>query len=626
MLTDLFVKNLDIVFFVYGLSFFVMGIAIIIQPRQESIFRLADITGLLAGFGLSHGLNEWLDMFAIIKGCHSNLYELIRLVVLAISYVFLFEFGRRLTLLSSKKFLNRSVTALLCFFVLVLVITLRQERSIWPRYLLGFPGGLLSAFGFIRYYHNNENDLRPIRVHRYFVIVAVLLGVYGILGGFITPKADFFPASIINTTNFLNLFGVPVQVFRTLCAIGLAWTIWNILDIFKWENIQKLNESKEKLHKLSHAVEQSPSTVMITDSKGNIEYVNPRFTQLTGYTPEELFGKNPRILQSGKTPPEVYKDLWQTIASGKEWHGEIYNKKKNGEFFWESESISSLKDSEGNITHFILVAEDITDRKQAQTKLETAYAELKKLQAQLIQSEKLAAIGELAAGISHEIANPLNVITGRAKLISMEENLNVDIKESIEVIDAQAKRISQIIDRLIKFSRRSEPRQELIDINNLIDETLPLLEFQIRLENIKIAKDYTQGLPEISGDRNQLQEVFLNILLNAVQAMPDGGRISIKTSLERITEFGIRNGRRKTDIFKIGDEAIVIEFIDTGPGIPKEYLDRIFEPFFTTKSQGTGLGLSVSYGIIEAHKGSIYVKSSLGEGTTFVIRLPKAIG
>ncbi len=624
MLTNFFVKNLDIVYFVYGLSFFVMGIAILIQPRQESTFRLVDVIGILAGFGLSHGLNEWLDMFAIIRGCHSNLYELIRLIVLALSYIFLFEFGRRLTLLSLKKFLSESITVCLCLLALILVFTLNEERSIWPRYLLGLPGGLLSAFGFIRYYRNNENELRPIGVRRYFVIAAVLLGIYGILGGIIVPKADFFPASIINTAKFLNLFGVPVQTFRSLCAIGLAWTTWNILDIFKWESIQKLKETKERLQKLSHAVEQSPSTVMITDSKGNIEYVNPRFTQLTGYTPEEVFGKNPRILQSGKTPPEVYKDLWQTIASGREWHGEIYNKKKNGELFWESESISSLKDSEGNITNFILVAEDITDRKQAETKLETAYVELKKLQAQLIQSEKLAAIGELAAGVSHEIANPLNVISGRVKLISMEENLNEETKESLKIIRMQSEKINQTIDRLTKFARRDEPKQERININKLIDETLPLLEYQIRLENIKIVKDYTQGLTEISGDRNQLQEVFLNILLNAVQAMPDGGNITIKTSLERIAEYGIRNGRRKTDIFKIGDEVIVIEFIDTGPGIPKEYLDRIFEPFFTTKSQGTGLGLSVSYGIIEAHRGGIYVKSNVGEGTKFVVRLPKA--
>ncbi len=107
--------------------------------------------------------------------------------------------------------------------------------------------------------------------------------------------------------------------------------------------------------------------------------------------------------------------------------------------------------------------------------------------------------------------------------------------------------------------------------------------------------------------------------------MSDGGNITIKTSAEKIREYGIKNGRRKTDIFKIGDEVVIIEFIDTGPGIPKEYMDRIFDPFFTTKSQGTGLGLSVSYGIIEAHKGGLYVKSSIGEGSTFVVRLPKAV-
>ncbi len=157
MLAKLFTENLDIVFFVYGLSFVVMGIAILIQPRGETAFRLTDIIWLLAAFGFVHGLNEWLDMWAIIRGSNSSVFASIRLVCLPVSFFFLFEFGRRFILLSRKKFLSKWVTVFLCFSVLVLEYLLKYDHSIWPRYLLGFPGGVFSAAGFILYYRGNKN-------------------------------------------------------------------------------------------------------------------------------------------------------------------------------------------------------------------------------------------------------------------------------------------------------------------------------------------------------------------------------------------------------------------------------------------------------------------------------------
>lgn len=248
MLAEFFTQNLDTVFFVYGLAFFVMGLIIFAQPRKarsDSVFRLSDIIWMLAGFGVIHGVNEWLDMVTIIRGHSSNAWSYIRVTTLTLSYVFLFEFGRRLIRLSLKKFLNKWITLLISILVVAFIFISNQEESIWPRYFLGFPAGMMTAFGFYLYYRSNKALLEPFGLRRDFFIAAISMGVYGVLGGVIVPKADFVPASIINNPSFLNLIGIPVQVFRAGCAILLAWSVWSILSIFDWEMKAKLKNSEK---------------------------------------------------------------------------------------------------------------------------------------------------------------------------------------------------------------------------------------------------------------------------------------------------------------------------------------------------------------------------------------------
>lgn len=250
VLTEIFTKNLDIIFFIYGLAFFVMGISIFAQPlsvRRDSMFELSNIIWILAGFGVTHGLNEWLDMAGIVKGYNSNIWNLIRVLVLTLSFALFFEFGLRLVLLNLKKLklLEKWVTFALTLFVIVLIFISSQERSIWPRYLLAFPGGVLTASGFLLYYRRNKALLEPLGFRRYFLTAVFSVGIYAILGGIITPKADFFPASLINNASFLNLTGVPVQVFRAICAGFLAWSVWNILIVFDWELKARLLNSEK---------------------------------------------------------------------------------------------------------------------------------------------------------------------------------------------------------------------------------------------------------------------------------------------------------------------------------------------------------------------------------------------
>jgi signal transduction histidine kinase len=245
--------------------------------------------------------------------------------------------------------------------------------------------------------------------------------------------------------------------------------------------------------------------------------------------------------------------------------------------------------------------------KQLQNKideLENTLNRLNQAQAQLIHSEKLASVGRLAAGIVHEICNPLNVISGHAQMLLMDVDKDTAFAKSLRIIDDYVSRTSRIANNLLKFARPSQPQVSALEVNQVIEEILSFLENRIFLKNIKIVKHLTPSLPHIFGDSQQLQQIFLNMILNAEQAMPEGGNLIISTKLTPEKDF------------------VEISFKDTGCGIPKQNIDKIFDPFFTTKEGGTGLGLSVSYGIIKVHKGTIDVESKEGEGSTFTIKLP----
>jgi signal transduction histidine kinase/CheY-like chemotaxis protein len=237
-------------------------------------------------------------------------------------------------------------------------------------------------------------------------------------------------------------------------------------------------------------------------------------------------------------------------------------------------------------------------------KVEERTQELRAAQEQLLQSEKLASIGQLAAGVAHEINNPMGVILGFAQGILKTLPEDDPLRRPLTTMEKESLRCKRIVQNLLDFARHSEPTPSPTNINELIDSFCDLVEHQTSLQNIKLVKGYDPALPSIMADPNQLQQVFINIMLNAHQAMPHGGTLRITTRT-------------------VGSELQVI-FADTGTGIPAENIPNVFDPFFTTKEvgEGTGLGLSVSYGIVKAHGGDIEVESQVGKGTTFIIKLP----
>lgn len=242
--------------------------------------------------------------------------------------------------------------------------------------------------------------------------------------------------------------------------------------------------------------------------------------------------------------------------------------------------------------------------KTLEHKVQLRTKELRDAENQLFQSEKLASLGKLAAGVAHEINSPLTGVLTYSSLLLKEKKDGDPEREDLEVIVNETNRCKKIVKGLLDFARQTEPDKASSDINEIIDKSLDLISHQASMQNIKIEKKIKPDIPAIMIDRGQIQQVFINILLNAIEAMPQGGTLTVSSGIQ--------------------DQMLAVGFADTGAGIAEENLRKIFDPFFTTKKQGrgTGLGLSVSYGIIERHRGRLEVKSKVGKGTTFTVKLP----
>ena len=230
--------------------------------------------------------------------------------------------------------------------------------------------------------------------------------------------------------------------------------------------------------------------------------------------------------------------------------------------------------------------------------------EIKKIHSQLFRSEKLASLGKLAAGVAHEINNPLTGILTNSSLLLDDLEKADPRREDVEVIVKETIRCREIVKRLLDFARQTKPQKQLININSIIENIILLVRNQTSFRNIVIQKELSENIPDVMADRDQIQQVFVNIIINSSEAMARGGSLTIESKLAEQSD------------------SILIRFTDTGPGIPDDIKEKIFDPFFTTKEQGTGLGLSISYGIIEQHGGDISIESKCGEGTKFTIRLP----
>ena len=364
----------------------------------------------------------------------------------------------------------------------------------------------------------------------------------------------------------------------------------------------------DQINTLSRVVTQSPVSVIITDVKGNIEYVNPKFTEASGYTHDEVIGKNPRILKSGDTPPEEYKKLWDTITSGGQWRGMLHNVKKNGELYWESATISPIRNADGEITHYLAVKEDITDRLETEN--------------QLAHALKVEAAEHLTSGIAHDFNNLLTIITGNLQLLmaGMGRSGNKEIKEIITDAISASLDSSELIQRLLRLSRREKLHTQGIDINSIIRHIVRFLDRMLG-DSIEIRIDLEADIQAVTADQNQLESALLNLAVNARDAMPDGGILTFRT-YRIILEPDARAGNKELE----PGNYIAITVIDNGIGMDQDVVNHACEPFFTTKvaGKGSGLGLSTVYSFAKQYRGQLHITSNPGTGTEITLLLPES--
>ncbi len=375
--------------------------------------------------------------------------------------------------------------------------------------------------------------------------------------------------------------------------------------VWSFRDVSERKQAEKSLLKLSRAVEQTADSVFITDLAGTIEYVNPAFEAMTGYTREEVIGKTPRILKSGQHNTEFYANLWKTILSGRDFSGVLVNRRKNGEQYHTEKTISPIKDGEGKIMHFVSTERDISERKE--------------LEARLRQSQKMEAFGQLAAGVAHDFNNILTVIQGNMSLLQMGQLTRAEQASASVEISRAAERAANLTRQLLTFSRRQPMQSQDLDLNGVVANVTKMLQRLIG-EDIALETRYAPGGAPIHADPGMMEQVLMNLAVNSRDAMPKGGRLVIETApvvLTDTTQFTKHTARP--------GEFIRLSITDTGFGIASEHLSHLFEPFFTTKEvgKGTGLGLATVFGIVEQHQGWIDVKSQVNEGTTFHIYFPR---
>ncbi|HLP16293.1 MAG TPA: PAS domain S-box protein [Bacteroidota bacterium] len=495
--------------------------------------------------------------------------------------------------------------------------------------------------------------------------------------------------------------------------------------VLTMRDITEHRYTEEHLRTLFRAMEQSPASVVITDASTQITYVNKKYTEITGFTQAELIGRNPRIVKSGLTPPETYREMWQTVNAGNEWRGEFLNKKKNGELFWESNVISPVLDTDGKITHILAVKEDITERRrveelireqaslldiandaiivcdldnyiifwnkgaermygwakeeavgsnttsllyaherssknnevlmatlandqwageirqQAKDKHEltvqsrwnlvrdkrgnlksilivnTDITEKKVLEAQFLRAQRMESLGTLAGGIAHDLNNVLAPILMSIQILkgrtSDEKMLRI-----LTTLETSAMRGGEMVKQILVFARGMGGEQSLIDPHHLVHDVQSILKETIG-KKIHVVTRTDDELWKIVGDLTQLHQVLMNLCINARDAMPNGGSLTITCENTHVDDHLAR-------VLPNVDAGsyVLLTVSDTGVGMTHEVIEKIFDPFFTTKDlgKGTGLGLSTVHAIVKSHGGFINVVSELGRGSTFKVYFP----
>jgi two-component system NtrC family sensor kinase len=397
-------------------------------------------------------------------------------------------------------------------------------------------------------------------------------------------------------------FSLPVELrlrhrdgsYRVVAGVGR-----NMLDdpviggvVFNFRDISERRRVEDERARLAEAVEQAAEGIVITDATGRISYVNPAFEHITGYTRDDVMGGNPRILKSGRQDAAFYRTLWATLTRGEAWSGRLTNRRKDGSLYEAVAVISPVRSARGEIVQYVAVQRDVTHERG--------------LEEQLRQAQKLEAVGQLTGGIAHDFNNILAVVIANTELVAAGLPADrADLRVDLEEIRAAARNGSVMVKKLLGFSRRADLVPVPTDLATLITDLTGLAR-RVVPANIHLETAVEPGLPPVMADAGALQQILLNLVTNARDAMPQGGQVTIGAHQ--------KGGQ------------VCVSVSDTGTGMDEATQARLFEPFFTTKpaGKGTGLGLAMVHGLVMQHGGRVDVESALGRGTTVRLCLPQA--
>lgn len=356
--------------------------------------------------------------------------------------------------------------------------------------------------------------------------------------------------------------------------------------VVTFTNVTELKMTNEALHISSQAIEQSPANILLTSVDGSVTYANKRFCRMLEKHPDDLIGGDVFNIYRKHFHCDDLNRFWKHVLDKKPWSGELNYQDGEQQDRWEQISLIPVEDSAGKVHQVMLISEDITNQKRSEK--------------MLMKSEMLSAVGQLAAGIAHEIRNPLTSLKGFLQLMIQSKKYQ---KDYAEVMMSEFIRLEAIINEFLVLAKTKSTTFDPVQVNSIVEDVCMVLESQAVLNNVRIEKQLSGDLPEILAVSNELKQVFLNILKNAIEAMEDAeGFITIRSYYEK--------------------DSVFITFEDQGKGISKDVLEKLGEPFYTTKEKGTGLGLMVTFKIIENHGGSIHFESEEGKGTTVKLKLP----
>ena len=411
----------------------------------------------------------------------------------------------------------------------------------------------------------------------------------------VAPVSEIQEAVQIGQTRQFLLQGLAIMVIL-LGALAILFFEMRWSSLLEKKVTQRTEELKKSEDKYRSLVESAEDFIFVVDSEGKFQSLNSFTANFFGGPPDDFLGKNLSDMFPEKIAREQLKLVRLVHKFGKSVRDE-FEVEIGEHHIWISANFMPLRDEKGLVRDVLCIARDITENKD--------------LERQLINAEKLASMGTLAAGVAHEINNPLGVILGFCDILLRKADKNMQEFEDLKTIERHGLHCKQIVENLLSFARLGEGNSEYSNVNQCLEEIIKVVKHTLGINNIELGVELKENIPLVKGDSRQLQQVFLNLINNAVAAMDDGGTLTIRTKRER------SSGK------------VIVEFQDDGIGIRKEDMDHIFEPFFTTKheGEGTGLGLFVSYGIVSKYGGTIdcvshTFSSSKPRGTTFTIKLP----